>query len=1233
MAEPRGIRNNNPGNLREFGIPWKGKTGSDGAFTKFATPELGIRAMTKDIYGDFARKGKRTVRAITSEYAPPTENNTNAYVNTVAQALGVGPDDEIDLTDEQQMLKLVRAKIGVENGKNPYTDEQILAGIRSGMTGAPLPTPTGAAEAGIPDVNTLPPRPFSEDDLSPNNPFSLYETQKMERAADEATPGFFEAVGLSMGQDWTTSWLLASKPEFKPDPDFVLDAGLYKELTANVPKEYWDYFEQAHSTEHAKWLKARMTADLESEARLASLGWSGVALRLGVSLLDPVNLLTAGATGGLSYLSTGSKGARVVKGAVSGAAINTALTVPAVLAKPVSSDTDLLYAAGLGLVFGGVGSGLTRGAMTPEEALLAKTGKDLMREAEGGAAAGKSSVGAAQNYAVVDPLNAQSAIDAANAKGEATAFGAVRWDAMATLKNSDNPLVSAFGGRLAEDAVGNLDKTKATAIGATEEAGLIHRRMEVEYQSAFEANFSAWSKRTGVKWGQRASARTRFGELTTAAVRTRNPTSTFDPEVMAQAGVYRDLMRKFNELSNNPGLLDGTTRRPVKGFGAIPNDDHYATRIWHGQKMALALERFGFKQVAGVIAGSIRAAQANIDPALAEKMAEAVIKRQREKSVGIMGYIDPFGNDDLNYVRVELRQMGIAENDIENLLGPLKPSGDAGAVSRGKRRIDLSEDFSTVLQDAKSGQAVRFRLDDLFENDATALFNSYSRTQSGWIALSRLRVKNEKFDPAIDPPEKEWIVDGITNPAEYEAFAKKVREASDELGITKDRTDTEVSTMDFLYKAIVGIPADGEQTTGGQVLRLLRDYNFLRLMGQVGFAQIAEVFTGVSQLGIKATLQGVPGFKALWRNAKTGKLNDDFAREVEWITTAGSDWLRGKNLLRTDEFNTPLANAFGTGKGAKLVGQIDHLQQVAKRGVSQISGMNAVNTFIQRWGASSIMYHFLNLSKNPTKANMQRMASLGLDDAMLQRVLGQIRTHAQTVPGGMGGRKLRTMGLQQWTDVEAAHAFELAVFRQARRIVQENDPGMMHRYMANPLMKQLLQFRTFVLGAWTKQFLHNVHMRDFAAFATFMSSTFAAGLSYIAQTHLQSVGRGDREEFLDQRLSVEKVGLAAFQRAGWASIFPMIGDSAMRLAGEEPVFDFRTTGQASDVFFGNPTFGLLNDTIAGSGAMFQTLTGDELSQADARSIARPLALQNALPFTMLLNTMTGDLPKRDPFKD
>src|SRR3569832_2780970 len=89
----RGLRNNNPGNIRKTATDWRGEVvGSDSAFETFATPEAGIRALAVLLRNYQRKYGLRTVRAIITRYAPPSENNTESYVSAVAGRQEVGAD-------------------------------------------------------------------------------------------------------------------------------------------------------------------------------------------------------------------------------------------------------------------------------------------------------------------------------------------------------------------------------------------------------------------------------------------------------------------------------------------------------------------------------------------------------------------------------------------------------------------------------------------------------------------------------------------------------------------------------------------------------------------------------------------------------------------------------------------------------------------------------------------------------------------------------------------------------------------------------------------------------------------------------------------------------------------------------------------------------------------------------------------------------------------------------------
>lgn len=137
LRPPRGVRNNNPGNLRRTRAAWLGERTDheDPEFEAFERPEDGIRALARLLLRYHQARRLRTVGAIISRYAPIAENDTLGYAGAVARALGVQPDEPIDLTDPDVLGRMVKAIIRHENGRGPdgadwYGDEQIAAGVR-----------------------------------------------------------------------------------------------------------------------------------------------------------------------------------------------------------------------------------------------------------------------------------------------------------------------------------------------------------------------------------------------------------------------------------------------------------------------------------------------------------------------------------------------------------------------------------------------------------------------------------------------------------------------------------------------------------------------------------------------------------------------------------------------------------------------------------------------------------------------------------------------------------------------------------------------------------------------------------------------------------------------------------------------------------------------------------------------------------------------------------------------
>lgn len=130
----RGLRNCNPGNIRKSGATWQGAIGDDGDFVVFASAFFGLRALGKLLVTYQDKYGLCTVRTIISRWAPPGENNTDAYVGAVCRSTGFGADDWLRLSEPTVLAAMVKAIVRHENGSVPYTDNEIDAAVGSALS-------------------------------------------------------------------------------------------------------------------------------------------------------------------------------------------------------------------------------------------------------------------------------------------------------------------------------------------------------------------------------------------------------------------------------------------------------------------------------------------------------------------------------------------------------------------------------------------------------------------------------------------------------------------------------------------------------------------------------------------------------------------------------------------------------------------------------------------------------------------------------------------------------------------------------------------------------------------------------------------------------------------------------------------------------------------------------------------------------------------------------------------
>ncbi|HHN8289219.1 hypothetical protein [Morganella morganii] len=125
----RGLRNNNPGNLIAAPNSVGYDYGNNHRYVKFASSRDGNAALSRQIMLD-AERGLNTLDSLLRKYAPASVgNNTQGYIDRVSKGTGFNPYERLDMHDPSVLEKIIPYIIKVENIEQPYSYEEISAGI------------------------------------------------------------------------------------------------------------------------------------------------------------------------------------------------------------------------------------------------------------------------------------------------------------------------------------------------------------------------------------------------------------------------------------------------------------------------------------------------------------------------------------------------------------------------------------------------------------------------------------------------------------------------------------------------------------------------------------------------------------------------------------------------------------------------------------------------------------------------------------------------------------------------------------------------------------------------------------------------------------------------------------------------------------------------------------------------------------------------------------------------
>ena len=1096
---------------------------------------------------------------------------------------------------------------------------------------------------------------FVVDELGLNQALSKVPTDvdyfiNKQRGVGESTASFGQLYSKATDIE-NTGVVLYNKfsdslsQNFKADPNYQVSKEQFDEIET-YPQYIQDAFLEARSDEHFYHIKKQVDERLEVERELNSAGWQGFSARVLAAGSDPVALGLSYATGGfLAPLMYGGKIARIKRAIKFGALVgveNAVIESGLVALDPLKNADDIRYA-----LYGGFALGLPIGG-------LARVNKDIAKSYNNLALVAKKSMADMETNEINDFASSldvkpndifmrkKRLVDAAAKnkydfnvtsdskevtilddtpdevgkiekewrEGKRKLFGFIpvpRFSMSSSLNASPDEEVKKIAELLFPDPVVG-SKSGDTMIEFKENK---MRQILYQFNNSRDVAFKSFLKKD-LRMTQLSSAQQteKFNEIISDIIEFPDIAKTYNnitPEMVNHASLGA------NALDD---VLTVVAQSGREGWGDIAKTRgiiNYFPHTHSQNKLRQAIDEYGIDKITELYSAGLRKQLPDMDEKKFKKMIKGII--DNITSTRHFGNEAAFargfqGTDEAGF-REFLEEIGLDKEQIEAIAERFKVKDGVTLDPNARRRLPFDLTAKIEMKSIKTGKTKSLSLKDLTDRNAERVINKYSNQVLGQAAMARFG--------------------GFKNNKEYQRFLNRIQNRNKNTKYAQKDLEDHLNILEVVSSSILGRrnPLEKNDPTGikaRRIARLIGDYNFLRLFGQVGFAQGAELFGALGEAGWLTSLKAMPRLEDLFTRLRSGNIDikDPFLKELQaYGAPVGLDKfmnsptarLEGDDVFLMDDAPTALNNVeIKSGK--------------AKRLVADISGLNPMTMLSQVWSSKAltmkIVGRIFDLSK--TYKTNQIYQNLKLGDQVRFRQLGWTKDEFNSIAKNIKKHALvedgdfKALNLDNW-DIEARASYVTGVSRWIDRIVQRTDYASMNKWFTNDFVKLIIQFRTFSLGAYEKQLLNGVYTLDqtrgfdFETWNRFTSSMIGAGIFASVQTYINSFGMRDREEYLKERLSPSNVAKIAFLRSSWSTLIPAGIGTINAFFSEEDFFGYgRNTELSSRLIAGIPSVDLGENIINSTRMLTKVMTDPNYrpSESELKKSLSILALHNAL---------------------
>lgn len=410
-----------------------------------------------------------------------------------------------------------------------------------------------------------------------------------------------------------------------------------------------------------------------------------------------------------------------------------------------------------------------------------------------------------------------------------------------------------------------------------------------------------------------------------------------------------------------------------------------------------------------------------------------------------------------------------------------------GGASHTKSRLKLD-----LLQEFEEG-GERFTLMDLFETDQLTLVRNQAQRVSGETALAKHGIMGKSGLDLLRRGMADFGTDaGKAQPAEVQAF-------------------------DQVAAEFLGQPF-GDY--GGKWMNRAMQTNSLARLGGMGFTQFAEYINLATTLGVTkafSAMSSLPRLRAEAAKLARGEQVDN--------PIIGSIEVYGGAEFGTDAYKMvfPFDNPGMQYQvnGHDTVHLADRLLRGGLHAQGKLSMWRAIHGAQQRGVAEQIVHKSMKMVRDGTESKV--LADMGISPQLAADLRAELPNIARFDSAG----RLQEFDITKAENRQAAEAFVQAVHRGAGQIIQGTFIGETGKWAHSGWLRLLTQFRTFSLTSVEKQWARNRNNHGVAtALGMLMGSMAMAAPIYMARQYASSIGRPDREEWLDKQLSPEKIARA-----------------------------------------------------------------------------------------------------------